>query len=131
LGLGVDTSYAVSGSKQSEWVSPNEEIFAVSYVSLKFEGSGLLGRGPKKPVIGDVVLANNRHAALSAGVRAHSDDDESGGDVDADSDIDSDVDSDVDGEQVNDSPMGEVVVLTDEELVVEGIDHFVEVPIGF
>jgi hypothetical protein len=98
-------------------------IFAVSYVSLKFEGSGLLGRGPKKPVIGDVVLANNRHAALSAGVRAHSDDEESGSD--------GDVDSDVNSEQGNDSPMGEVVVLTDEELVVEGIDHFVEVPIGF
>ncbi|KAK3293062.1 uncharacterized protein B0H64DRAFT_376031 [Chaetomium fimeti] len=119
LDIGVDTSHNVSGSNQSEWVSPNEEIFAVSYVSLKFEGSGLLGRGPKKPVIGDVVLASNGHAALSVGVQTHSDDGGSGSDSGSDS------------EQDDDPPVGEVVVLTDEEPVIEGIDHFFEVPIGF
>ncbi|KAH6847730.1 hypothetical protein B0I37DRAFT_375728 [Chaetomium sp. MPI-CAGE-AT-0009] len=117
LDVGVDASHAVSRLKQSEWVSPNEEIFAVSYVSLKLEGSGFLGRGPKKPVVRDVVLASNGHAALSGGAHTPSDEEQSG------------TDSDSDSEQDDDSPIGKVVVLSEEEPVIEGIDHFLEIPV--
>jgi hypothetical protein len=117
LDIGVDASHAVSRLNQSEWMSPNEEIFAVSYVSLKLEGNGLLGRGPKRPVIGDVVLASNRHAALSGGPQTDSDEEETESDSESDSD------------QGDDSHMGKVVVLAEEEPVIEGIDHFLEIPI--
>lgn len=49
---------------ESGWLAPGEEIFAVSYMELKLEGQGFLSTGPKAPVIGDTVLASNKHAAL-------------------------------------------------------------------
>jgi hypothetical protein len=113
LDIGVGANHATSKSKQSEWFSPNEEIFAVSYVGLKLQGSGLLGRGPKKPVIGDVVLASNGHAALSGGGQTHSNGEQIG--------------SDSDSEEDDDPPEKKVVVLVEEAPVLEGIDRFFEI----
>lgn len=70
----------------------------------------MLGRGPKKPVVGDVVFASNGDAALSVGVHAPSDDEESGSD------------RDIVNEHGDDPLIREVVMLTDEE-PVEEIDH--------
>ncbi|KAK1831535.1 hypothetical protein QBC39DRAFT_93047 [Podospora conica] len=117
FGVGVDASRSTSASRQSEWVSPGEEIFAVSYVSLRLEGGGVLRRGPKKPVVGDVVLASNGHAALAGGAREHP----------PVSDSESDSDEDEDGESTQ---VGKVVISTEQEPVVEGLDHFLDVSIS-
>lgn len=117
FGVGVDASRSTSTSKQSGWVSPGEEIFAVSYVSLKLEGGGLLGRGPKKPVVGDVVFAGNGHAALSGEKQGNS----------TASDSESDSDEDDDDKRLR---LVKVVVSTEEEPVVDGLDNFVDVPVN-
>ncbi|KAK0752881.1 hypothetical protein B0T18DRAFT_423528 [Schizothecium vesticola] len=119
FGISVDAGRSTSTSKQSGWVSPGEEIFAVSYANLKLEGGGLLGRGPKKPVVGDVVFAGNGHAALSGETRGD------GTVADSESDSDSNEDEDDEGPL-----LGRVVVSTEEEPVVEGLDNFVDVPVS-
>lgn len=117
LEIVADARASNSVGRESEWIAPGEEIFAVSYVEIKLEGQGFLGAGPKVPIIGDTVVASNRHAALGGGGRDEDDGSESG----------SGSDSEDEDEEGRTGQVGTVALAQDEEMVIAGLDHYFEV----
>jgi len=115
LEIVADARVRNSVGRESEWIASGEEIFAVSYMEIKLEGQGFLGAGPKVPVIGDTVVASNRHAALGGGGRENKDDSETGSE------------SEDEDEEDRTEQAGTVALAEDEEMVIAGLDQFFEV----
>jgi len=122
-GMGVEADASVSRhvGRESVWMSPGEEVFAVSYLEVRLQGEGFLGTGTKVPVVGDTVVANNSTAALGSGGPSR--------EVARTEESDSEDDSDESEDEVElESEDVEIVVLEGiDQHVLEELEHFLEI----
>jgi hypothetical protein len=129
LEAAADATHNNRTTNASGWITPGEEIFAVSYLEVKLEGKGFLGIGRKDPVIRDTVVASNKTAALNPRNARHGvEEDDSEGDSDV---VNGSNSSSSDSEEEDEDEDTEVVLSTEEEGVIEGLDAFLELDLTF
>ncbi|KAK1834984.1 hypothetical protein QBC39DRAFT_182641 [Podospora conica] len=125
-GLEVEAHVSLSRhvGRESAWMAPGEEIFAVSYLEVKLAGEGFLGTGPKTVVVGDTVVASNLTAALAGSGSGR---EVSKAEEETEEETDGESSGDESEEEVEEDDV-EVVVLNGlDPQVLEGLEHFLEI----